>query len=105
MIGTRSDSIYSSKSTSIERQVFYLNLLFHFNAPNAFFAHSLSNIARKSIWIFKDSERSVPSSQLSFDGEDDDEDGGKSLDAEAERLELERLAKEQLEKAKVSLSL
>nr|AAV31726.1 voltage-gated calcium channel beta subunit [Taenia solium] len=69
MIGARSDSIYSSKSTSIERQ---------------------------------DSERSVPSSQLSFDGEDDDEDGSKSLDAEAERLELERLAKEQLEKAKVS---
>ncbi|KAL5109790.1 Voltage-dependent L-type calcium channel subunit beta-2 [Taenia crassiceps] len=69
MIGTRSDSIYSSKSTSFERQ---------------------------------DSERSVPSSQFSFDGEDDDEDGNKSLDAEAERLELERLAKEQLEKAKVS---
>ncbi|EUB60654.1 Voltage-dependent L-type calcium channel subunit beta-2 [Echinococcus granulosus] len=50
----------------------------------------------------QESERSVPSSQLSFDGEDDDDDGSKSLDAETERLELERLAKEQLEKARVS---
>ncbi len=48
----------------------------------------------------QDSEQSVPSSQLSFEGDDD---GSKSLDAEAERLEVERLAKEQLEKAKVEL--
>lgn len=39
---------------------------------------------------------------MSFEGEDDDDDGSKSLDAEAERLELERLAKEQLEKARVN---
>ncbi|KAM7537825.1 hypothetical protein Aperf_G00000059688 [Anoplocephala perfoliata] len=69
MIGVRSDSVFSSKSTSFERQ---------------------------------DSEHSVPSSQLSFEGEDDEDDGSKSLDAEAERLELERLAREQLEKARVS---
>ncbi|VDD76085.1 unnamed protein product [Mesocestoides corti] len=66
--------------------------------------------------LSEDSERSMPSSQVSFeveedDDEDDDEeddddgdddDGSKSLDAETERLELERLAKEQLEKARVS---
>nr|CDS33662.1 high voltage activated calcium channel beta [Hymenolepis microstoma] len=69
MIGTRSDSVFSSKSTSFERQ---------------------------------DSEHSVPSSQLSFDGDDDNDDGSKSLDVEAERIELERLANEQLEKARVS---
>ncbi|VDO04898.1 unnamed protein product [Rodentolepis nana] len=69
MIGVRSDSVFSSKSTSFERQ---------------------------------DSEHSVPSSQLSFDGDEDNDDGSKSLDVEAERIELERLANEQLEKARVS---
>nr|VZI33433.1 unnamed protein product [Spirometra erinaceieuropaei] len=67
----RSESTYSSKTASLERQQ--------------------SEISAESI----------SSSQISFDG-GDDEGTSKSMDAEAVREETEKLAKAQLEKARTS---
>ncbi|VDN12357.1 unnamed protein product [Dibothriocephalus latus] len=66
----RSESTYSSKTASLERQQSEL------------------------------SPGSISSSQISFDG-GDDEGTSKSMDAEAVREETEKLAKAQLEKARV----